>query len=114
MYLEQGGFNMPTKKPKKTRVYACYHYEPEFDDLGRYFWCRNQSIPCNECNAGRGFYCQKFCPGFKKGKLQGTWVISDWEKDEAEKFMKKILAEAKEQEIKERALLKQLKEKYES
>lgn len=105
---------MPTKKPKKTRVYACYHYEPEFDDLGNYFWCRNQSIPCNECNAGRGFYCQKFCPGFKKGKLQGTWVISDWEKDEAEKFMKKILAEAKEQEIKERALLKQLKEKYES
>ena len=74
------------KAPKKTKVYACYHYESEYDDLGKYYWCHNQTIPCNECNAGRGFYCQQFCPGFKKGNLQGSWVISDWEKKEAEEY----------------------------
>ena len=101
-------------KPKKTKVYACYHNEFDCDDLGKYCWCHNSDIPDRECNAGRGFYCQQFCPGFKKGNLRGSWVISDWEKEEAEEFKKKIEQERKDKEIEERALLKYLKEKYES
>lgn len=99
---------------KKTRVYECFHYDAEYDDLGKYYWCHNKNIPERECNACRGFYCQKFCTGYKKGRLRGTWVLSDWEKEEAEKFKKKIEQERKDKETAERALLKYLKEKYES
>lgn len=99
---------------KKTRVYECFHYEAEYDDLGKYYWCHNRDIPGHECNVGRGFYCQKFCPGYKKGRLCGTWVLSDWEMEEAEEFKKKIEQERKDKETEERALLKYLKEKYES
>lgn len=102
------------KSPKKTRVYECAHYEFDYDDLGKWHWCHNRDIPCQECNVGRGFYCQKFCPGYKKGKLKGSWVISDWEKEEAEEFKKNIEQERKNKEIQERAMLKYLKEKYES
>jgi len=103
-----------TKKEKKTKVYECIHYEAEYDDLGKYYWCHNSSIPCSECNVGRGYYCQQFCPGFKKGNYQGEWVISDWEKKEAEEYKAKIVQEAKEKEIAERAMLKYLKKKYEN
>ena len=99
---------------KKTRVYECFYYEAEYDDLGKYYWCHNRDIPGHECNSGRGFYCQKFFPGYKKGRLLGTWIISDWEKEDAEKFKKKIEQERKDNETEERALLKYLKEKYES
>ena len=102
------------KAPKKTKVYECYHYEFDYDDLGKYCWCHNRDIPCQECNVGKGFYCQQFCPGYKKGNLKGSWVISDWEKDEAKKFKAKMVNKAKEKEAEERALLKYLKEKYES
>ncbi len=101
-------------KEKKTKVYECAHYEFDYDDLGKYYWCHNGDIPCQECNAGRGIYCQKFCPGYKKGNLRGSWVISEWEKKDADEYKKKIAAEAKEREIGERALLKHLKKKYES
>ena len=99
---------------KKTIVYECFYGEAEYDDFGKYHCCRNTDIPVHECNAGRGFYCQKFCPGYKKGSLRGTWVLSDWEKKEAEEFKKKIEQEHKVKETEERALLKYLKEKYES
>ena len=78
------------KAPKKTKVYECYHYEYEYDDLGKYCWCHNGKMPRNECNVVRkGFYCQQFCPGYKKGKLRGSWVISNWEKKEAEEYKTK-------------------------
>lgn len=102
------------KAPKKTKVYACYHYEFDYNDFGTYYLCHNRDIPCRECNVGKGLYCQQFCPGYKKGNLQGSWVISDWEEDEAKKFKEKMVNEAKEKEAEERALLKYLKEKYES
>ena len=102
------------KSPKKTRVYECAHYEFDYDDLGKWHWCHNRDIPCQECNVGRSFYCQKFCPGYKKGKLKGSWVISDWEKEEVEEYRTKLVNEAKKREIEERAMLKYLKEKYES
>lgn len=103
------------KAPKKTKVYECYHYEYEYDDLGKYCWCHNGKMPRNECNVVRkGFYCQQFCPGYKKGKLRGSWVIEDWEKKEAEEYKTKMVNEAKEKEAEERALLKYLKEKYEN
>lgn len=47
-----------------------------------------------------------------KSNLRGSWVISDWEKKDAEEY-KKIAAEAKEAETKERALYEYLKKKYE-
>lgn len=103
------------KAPKKTKVYKCAYYEYEYDDLGKYCWCHNGKMPRNECNVvGKGFYCQQFCPGYKKGNLKGSWVISDWEKDEAKKFKAKMVNEAKQKEAEERALLKYLKEKYET
>lgn len=80
-------------KTKKTRVYECAYYEFEYDDFGKYCICHNQNIPRNECNVGRGFYCQQFCPGYRKGRLRGTWVISDWEKADAEEFRKSLKAE---------------------
>lgn len=98
---------------KKTKVYECIHYEYDYDDLGKYHWCHNRNIPGHECNVGRGIYCQKFCPGYKKGNLRGSWVISDWEKKDAEEYKKKIAAEAKEAETKERVLYEYLKKKYE-
>ena len=101
------------KAKKKTKVYECIHYEFDYDDLGKYHWCHNRNIPGHECNVGRGIYCQKFCPGYKKGNLRGSWVISDWEKKDAEEYKKKIAAEAKEAETKERALYEYLKKKYE-
>ena len=97
---------------KKTKVYECAHYEYDYDDLGKYCWCHNQSIPGHECNAGR-IYCQKFCPGYKKGKFMGSCVISDWDKKDAEEYKKKIASETKEAETKERALYEYLKKKYE-
>ena len=63
-------------KTKKTRVYECAHYEFEYDDFGKYCICNNPKIPGFECKI-RTVYCQKFCPGYRKGGLRGTWVISD-------------------------------------
>lgn len=77
------------KKPRKTKVYQCAHYEFDCDDLGKFYWCHNPDIPYSECTVGRGFYCQRFCPGYKKGKIRGEWAISKWEKDEAKKFKEK-------------------------
>lgn len=100
------------KKEKKTKVYKCFHYDAEYDDLGKYYWCHNSSISCNECNAGRGYYCQQFCPGYKKGNYKGEWVISDWEKKEAEAYKVKLDKEAADHEVYERALYEHLKKKY--
>jgi nicotinamide mononucleotide adenylyltransferase len=103
------------KAPKKIKVYECYHYEYDYDDLGKQYWCHNQNTPGHECNVvGRGIYCQQFCPGYKKGKFRGSWVISAWEKKAVKEFKEKMVNEAKEKEAEERALLKYLKEKYES
>ena len=99
-------------KKKKVQVYECEHYEYDYDDLGKYHWCHNQHIPSRECTVGTGIYCQKFCPGYKKGNLRGSWVISNWEKKDAEEYKKKIAIEAKENETKERALYEYLKNKY--
>ena len=41
-------------------------------------------------------------------------MISDWEKKEAEEYKAKLVKESNEREIAERAMLKYLKEKYES
>lgn len=107
--------NMPKKKKtKKTKVYICAHYEFDYDDLGKFCWCKNPLMFKRECDAPRYYYCQKFCPGFKKGHLAGTWEISDGEKEIAEEFKKGLDKETKGREKKERALLKYLKEKYES
>lgn len=101
------------KAPKRKRVYECAFYECEYDDLGKYYWCHNADIPDRECNTGRGYYCQQFCPGYKKGRLCGTWEISDWEKKEAEEYKDKLKKKAEVLEANERALLAYLKKKYE-
>lgn len=100
-----------TKTTKKTKVYECAHYEYEYDDLGKYCWCRNRAMQKSECDA-EFIYCQRFCPGFKKGKYRGMWEISPVEKGKAEKFKKEIAEKLKILEANERAQLKYLKEKY--
>ena len=102
-----------SKVLKKTKVYECKHYEFDYDDLGKYNWCHNDSISSYECIVPcRGFYSQQFCPGFKKGNLRGQWVISDWEKKEAADFKSQIAKKAIETEAAERALYEHLKKKY--
>lgn len=76
----------------KTKVYECAHFEYEYDDLGRYCWCHNKNMPSSQCEIPcRSIYGQQFCRGYKKGSLRGEWVISDWEKKEAEEFKKNTL-----------------------
>lgn len=99
-------------EPKKTKVYECAHYDYEYDDLGKYCWCRNRKMNKRECDV-RYKYCQRFCPGYKKGQFIGSWELSSDEKMYEEEFKKKMVSEAVEREKKERALLKYLKEKYE-
>ena len=98
---------------KKTKVYLCEHYEYEYDDLGKYCWCHNHEIPKRECDVDY-IYCQQFCPGYKKGQLQGEWEITNHDKEMAQEYQAKVLEEMRVREIEERALLKHLKEKYES
>ena len=101
------------KKKKKTKVYECAYFEYDCDDLGKYCFCHNLDIPGHECTVpSRGIYCQKVCPGYKRGKLRGEWVVSEWEKKEAEAYKVKLDKEAADHEACERALYKHLKKKY--
>ena len=101
------------KKEKKTKVYECAYFEYDCDDLGKYCFCHNLDIPGHECTVpSRGIYCQKVCPGYKRGKLRGEWVVSDWEKKEAEAYKVKLDKEATDHEACERALYEHLKKKY--
>jgi len=99
------------EKKTRVRVYECAHYEYDCDDLGKYCWCHNRDIPDRECNVGRGYYCQQFCPGYKKGELKGSWVISDWEKADAEEFKKSLDAELRPVELNKRVIEEYIKEK---
>ena len=101
------------KKEKKTKVYECAYFEYDCDDLGKYCFCHNLDIPGHECTVpSSGIYCQKVCPGYKRGKLRGEWVVSDWEKKEAEAYKVKLDKEATDHEACERALYEHLKKKY--
>lgn len=100
------------QKDNKTKVYECAHYEFECDDLGKYCWCNNTGMPNRNCEL-EYIYCHQFCPGYKKGKLRGAWVVSADEIKVAENFRRQMEQERKNREIEERALLKHLKEKYE-
>lgn len=105
--------NTKQKSGKKTRVYECAYFEYDCDDLGKYCFCHNLDIPGHECTVtGRGIYCQKGCTGYKKGKLRGAWVISDWEKKELRELKMKLKKESAEREACERALYEHLKKKY--
>ena len=94
-------------------MYECAFFEYEYDDLGKYCWCHNHEIPKRECDVDY-IYCQQFCPGYKKGKLHGEWEITNHDKEMAQEDQAKVLEEMRVREIEERALLKHLKEKYES
>ena len=78
-----------TKKPKKTKVYECLYHERWYDDLGKGVICHHPNLP-NECICcGQDctyIYSERECPGYKKGNLAGSWVISKAEKDDAKKF----------------------------
>jgi hypothetical protein len=54
----------------------------------------------------------QFCPCFKKGELRGSWEPDEYEREYGEKFRKRMVNEANERELKERAMLHYLKEKY--
>lgn len=78
-----------TDKPKKESVYECAHFEYEYDDLGKYRWCRNRESGRAECNCDY-IYAQQFCRFYEKGELRGKWVIGDVEKQAAEEFKKQF------------------------
>ena len=73
------------KKNAETPVYECAHFEYEYDDLGKYRWCRNRESGRGECNCNY-IYAQQFCPFYKKGKLRGKWLIGDAEIEAAKMF----------------------------
>ena len=110
-----------TKKPKKkTKVYECLYHERWYDDLGKGCICHHPNLP-NECICSQDckyIYSERECPGYKKGNLAGSWVISNAEKEDAKKFKEKIASRQRqdEEEIerRERAMLAYLKEKYEN
>ena len=97
----------------KTKVYECAHYEYEYDGFGKYAWCHCQESGHRECPA-EYIYSMQFCPCYKQGNLRGEWVVSDAEIKFAEDFRKQMEQERTDRETEERALLKHLKEKYES
>lgn len=89
-----------TKKPKiktaenKVAVYRCKHWELYDDDPAgggeSWSWCHNPARrDSRECECGR-IYAQRFCPYYKKGELAGKWVISDADRQAAEKFEKRF------------------------
>jgi hypothetical protein len=98
---------------KKTKVYECKFFKYEYDEYDKYRWCRNDTIPCRECPCDKK-YAMSGCPGYKKGRFLGSWELQDWEKDAAKEFNVTMSKKLKEREDNERALLKLLKEKYES
>lgn len=97
----------------KTKVYECAHYEYEYDGFDKYAWCHCQESCHRECPA-KQIYSMQFCPCYKQGNLRGKWVVSENEIEIAEDFRKQMEQERKNKEIEECALLKHLKEKYES
>ncbi len=78
-----------TDKPKKESVYACKHWEYEYDDLGKYSMCYNRNCKLQTCDCKR-IYAQQFCPFYEKGELRGRWVIDDVDKQAAEEFKKQF------------------------
>ena len=50
---------------KKVRVYDCDHYEFDYDDLGKFYWCHCKDNPKRECDVD-WIFCMKYCPYFKK------------------------------------------------
>ena len=97
----------------KVDIYECKHFEYEYDDFGKYCWCHCPESGYWECPAEQ-IYAMQFCPCFMRGKLRGTWEPDAYEIDYGEKFKKKMVKEANERELKEFAMLKYLKRKYES
>ena len=96
----------------KVKVYECFHYEYEYDDLGKYAWCRSNDMKCSECKFEHT-YAQQACPCYKQGKLRGEWIPGRSELAEVEEFKKQRAKELQEQEAAERALYEYLKAKYE-
>lgn len=95
----------------KTKVYECANYLYEYDDLGKYAWCRSSRSGKRECDCNY-IYAMQFCPFFEKGNLRGTWEISAAEKDFAEEFKRKLENDRIKNEIAERALYEHLRKKY--
>ncbi len=101
------------QKDNKTKVYECAHYEYEYDGFDKYAWCHCRESGYRECPAEQ-IYAMQFCPCYKQGNLRGEWEITNQDKAMAQEFQARVLEEARKREIEERALLKHLKEKYES
>lgn len=76
-------------KPKKESVYACKHWEYEYDDFGKYSMCYNRNCKLQACDCKR-IYAQQFCPFYEKGELRGKWVIGDEDKQAADEFKKQF------------------------
>ena len=111
--------NKKQKKKKKTKVYECFYHERWYDDLGKGVICHHPNLPI-ECICSKDceyIYSERMCPGYKKGNLVGSWVVSEDEKEDAKKFKETIALRRRqsdeETERAERAMLKYLKEKYE-
>lgn len=96
----------------KTKVWQCAFYERECDDLGKYCWCHSPDSGIRECDCENIFVRQK-CPHFKRGDRAGFLHMDKYDKQLVENYLEAKAKELKETEIRERAMLKYLKEKYE-
>lgn len=101
--------------------YGCSHFEYEYDDFGKYCWCRNPKNPSNRCDVEHEF-CMKFCPWYKKDEgSKFTVVLTDCNRA-LMRVAKKKLAEWKAKKIADKMAAEQaeyqtylrLKRKYEN
>lgn len=101
----------PSNKGKR-KFYSCYHFEFEYDDLGKYRWCHSKESGCRECRC-ENIFQMNACPHFKKTGNGYFLKMDKHDKASVEKFLSELKAEHDKLEVDERALLKYLKAKYE-
>ena len=99
-------------KKGQKKWWRCAHFEYDYDDWGKYCYCHNKDCPHKDCRAENVFQ-MSVCPFYAKGKESFVLDPSGYE-DGMREFKERMEEDAKKKEIEERALLKYLKEKYES
>lgn len=97
----------------KKKVWQCAFYERDYDDLGKYSWCHNPKSGVSECDC-ENIFVKQVCPCFEKSKQSCFLEMNNHDKQLVDEYLKKRAEERKNQETKERELLKYLKAKYES
>lgn len=68
------------------KIYQCKYYEYDDNDPagcgGKWCFCHSPLMHKTECFDMKSLYSQKYCYGYKRGKLLGEKEIEKWERDE--------------------------------